>query len=1084
MGTTKKAETPRISSLPAEFRDITQNMLDQLTRMKAPPEAKEYIIRLVQRVAGTSGGDPESLYNLSRLISHPSFKPGMLGTIELVAERSGGRATEAFKLMEGILSYSRDNKYVLDTIRIVAQTYGVNTPDALGCVLSIVKSPQFNSQLNFSFPDKFIAFIQAATKSAAKGTGEHIGHALEALALALSNPQFKPADLNTKIASGFAKGIAAILSEAEENEVYGAIKAFGFLLTNPNINPKIMDEHLAGEVLGLARLAQKSESGLEALYAILIQPAFMINNLSLGHGIVPRLMRLAGEDSANALEYIRLLWIPGDPSIRNAATMLVETAEKTGMDGKAVLAALQTLRWAMPLVDSVPDFPKRFSHLVENIAQKNGKDAAAALGVIQHCFLMESVAMKKLFLTFESIAEMSKKPTRAVFEWAIVLNQSHPEMLDQAMIEKLVSLDSRLDQVQRGKTLFSKTVSMIDTGAIRDIIGSPLFRGQMLDENGIIGIFLRNSDANKLNLCLGGLQKLLKSAMATDMTPETWMRIEAIIIKAAMMPGMSTGDLLIGMEKLLDAKRVNTPEFLHTLESLITQAGADAPAALMVLNSLEKSKLRMTLDNNRTLYESPATIENPENIAAIARLARIVRGDTYALNSLMELAGNKNLTLSAFRHKWPMLAAQASPGKAVIVLLEEIGRIAGQVDAGHVFAFLNAALNSPINAGTENIMTPEMVRKAAAIVGSIRKSAGSQANDALADLIDAVGKGSFNIGSLSASKDYAEIIRLFGENAGAWAPYVVRCCVHVFSKYEDMPEKFARKLGNWVAWRLSEVPEAGREELIASIERFLSTAPMHLIELVVDNPELYLKGKTLADRLVKPPRNDPMLYANFAYAIDELGEQKTMVLYSRLGIETFYRYSPKMLDSLYENLDPSKNTDKPVVLVVFNKNDYNGSFYGEGKQLDALSKKYRVIIVETDSEDGFYDALRRTSQTYGRIGTLIIGGHGSPDSVKLGPETEKGMLDLMDEGEMKGVSRYFTDHPVVVLVACSTGKDENAIGAVMSKVWHTQALYAPSEPTVTAEYELAGGGELSVRYKKPSNVFAGGTKIGSKIGSE
>ncbi len=237
---------------------------------------------------------------------------------------------------------------------------------------------------------------------------------------------------------------------------------------------------------------------------------------------------------------------------------------------------------------------------------------------------------------------------------------------------------------------------------------------------------------------------------------------------------------------------------------------------------------------------------------------------------------------------------------------------------------------------------------------------------------------------------------------------------------------------------------------------------------------------------------DPEVCLNFAYGIATIGSKKTQALYRNFGMEYFMRYTKDTLEALHSNIDPKSST-KPLLLVAFNKNDPNSIFYREGSRLFPLTKHYCLVIVEVGSEAAFYDRMHSISKRYGKIGTLIIGGHGAPDRIllgKLGVATveefealppikknsleERRMLDLTDLEELKKLRSSFTEKPIVLLVSCSTGKSEAAIGGIISDAWGA-TLYAPAENFSRTKYLLSPEGRITdVEYNVESTQFLQG----------
>ena len=158
-------------------------------------------------------------------------------------------------------------------------------------------------------------------------------------------------------------------------------------------------------------------------------------------------------------------------------------------------------------------------------------------------------------------------------------------------------------------------------------------------------------------------------------------------------------------------------------------------------------------------------------------------------------------------------------------------------------------------------------------------------------------------------------------------------------------------------------------------------------------------------------------------------------------------------------------TKKPVLLVTANKNDPIGAFSDLGVTLEDLTKHYRLIITETDSEDGFYDIVPAIANKYGEIDTLIIAGHGAPTSILLGEKSDKGRLDLTDEDHLESLKYYFGQHSKVILAACSSGVDERSVGALISRALNV-ALIAPTKNVQVPSYDLDQEGRIvDVKYE-------------------
>ena len=220
---------------------------------------------------------------------------------------------------------------------------------------------------------------------------------------------------------------------------------------------------------------------------------------------------------------------------------------------------------------------------------------------------------------------------------------------------------------------------------------------------------------------------------------------------------------------------------------------------------------------------------------------------------------------------------------------------------------------------------------------------------------------------------------------------------------------------------------------------------------------LYADGKKLAKSL-GAEYNNAEICLNFAYALSTIGTEKTRELYGKTGIVYFMRYDKETLGSLHSSLN-GKNQEKPLLLAVFNKNDPNGAFYVEGVRLEKLTKYYRVIIVEAENEGEFYGKIASVADKYGKIDTLAIGGHGTPDSIRMGKDTDEGRIDLTDRNELKALGTVFARDPTVILISCSTGRNSGAVGAMLSETWKAR-LFAPEMDSSYTDYILNPDGKI------------------------
>lgn len=232
------------------------------------------------------------------------------------------------------------------------------------------------------------------------------------------------------------------------------------------------------------------------------------------------------------------------------------------------------------------------------------------------------------------------------------------------------------------------------------------------------------------------------------------------------------------------------------------------------------------------------------------------------------------------------------------------------------------------------------------------------------------------------------------------------------------------------------------------------------------------KAKAMDSRLGGTGNVEHIL--NLWYGIKTMGSEKTYRMAAhKTGVRMFLRYSPDLLEEAYANMsanprlqDPKDN--RPVLLALFAKSDPNGAFYSTSYRIENLMKYYRIILAESETEEGFYQVLKDVKQDQGKISALILHGHGTEGSTRLGDgDDERYMLDLGDKDEMMHVKDVFSEKPKIILVSCSTGKDQG-IGQMVSLVWNGH-LFAPGHSTTLKSIDLDGNGAIrDVTYLKQS----------------
>lgn len=231
--------------------------------------------------------------------------------------------------------------------------------------------------------------------------------------------------------------------------------------------------------------------------------------------------------------------------------------------------------------------------------------------------------------------------------------------------------------------------------------------------------------------------------------------------------------------------------------------------------------------------------------------------------------------------------------------------------------------------------------------------------------------------------------------------------------------------------------------------------------------------------------DDFEILMNFSYALNVLEddenltkEEKIKGLYTEMNMLYFGRYAKKTLDQTAKYLDPDYTPKRPIAFVAFNKHDWNKAFYNDANEVSNLSRYYDIFAIETDSEDYFYKKAGEIKKKYGKIPALVLGGHGTKESINFGKGDEKGDIDVGDEEELEKLKSNFSDNLIVISVACSSGLGEGSIAAVLSKALDA-TVWAPNEDTCLEEIVVnKKNGSIKVNYcGDVTNKFVNGDMV-------
>jgi len=119
-----------------------------------------------------------------------------------------------------------------------------------------------------------------------------------------------------------------------------------------------------------------------------------------------------------------------------------------------------------------------------------------------------------------------------------------------------------------------------------------------------------------------------------------------------------------------------------------------------------------------------------------------------------------------------------------------------------------------------------------------------------------------------------------------------------------------------------------------------------------------------------------------------------------------------------------------------------------------------VVVFECENETEFAAMATRISKQWGKASAFIIGGHGTPKSIRLGIKTggEKDLLDITDTDILAQMNLWLAKGAQIVLEACSTAKKGEAAtiaDTIFKYTWvEDTQLFAPPLSTTTAIYTI------------------------------
>lgn len=199
--------------------------------------------------------------------------------------------------------------------------------------------------------------------------------------------------------------------------------------------------------------------------------------------------------------------------------------------------------------------------------------------------------------------------------------------------------------------------------------------------------------------------------------------------------------------------------------------------------------------------------------------------------------------------------------------------------------------------------------------------------------------------------------------------------------------------------------------------------------------------------------------------IDEMNKEIDKKMKS-LDLKEKERYSLPFLDMAYKNRIADK-VEKPLAVVILNRNDWNGGFSNTPNELTSLFNTHHLLVYEASTDNEAENALKQVKEKFGKADLVILGGHGATNLINLGKQPdssyeertryssyeeryswkEEYSIDKTDESFFKALADVSKGKETdVVLLSCLTGRGDNPIGKIISNNSGVK-VFAPKKET-------------------------------------
>ncbi len=197
------------------------------------------------------------------------------------------------------------------------------------------------------------------------------------------------------------------------------------------------------------------------------------------------------------------------------------------------------------------------------------------------------------------------------------------------------------------------------------------------------------------------------------------------------------------------------------------------------------------------------------------------------------------------------------------------------------------------------------------------------------------------------------------------------------------------------------------------------------------------------------------------------------------GIE--YSHRIRSLENILTLLDNHQNIeelgeDRPIAVVVASPHDYNSAFTTYPTVDTLIEEGFDVLYYEVDHETGMEGIADIAAETGQPIHTLVLEGHGTRQTLALGPDEhrvgtdEESFIDVgdFDQGDFDFLDDAIDAEGNVMLISCSTGRgeaDEDNLANRFAELLPGRRIYSPTVDTNVGSLSVNEDYSLNIEWQ-------------------